>query len=690
MDVTKSMFTLVKARDWDRLMERLIADGKKANINAKDEQGNTLLMHVVVMNQEKLIDQLLLLGANIDGLDREGRSILHHPIKFGLDRVVDMLLTHPSTKKIIGIPLVDLRDGDGNTPLHYAGMFSNTHAAKLLLAEGANPNPHNHQHETPLHLTMSSKLVSILLTAGAHPNVLDATGLAPLHYAALRRRADVIRELLSHPSTDVNVRSMDQELTPAMHVLDPKHRALLDMLLDKGADLTAQDAYGNSMFHQCITDGYPETFDYLVAKYQGKCPEAWDMVNVYGMTPLHLALAAGDRTNYPLHELVRCTDLNIQDQDGNTTLFYLAQSGAWKDFQDVLLPKVLDAFIVNHRGQAPFDVAKDRDAFLDLLVKSMIKDPKADKKILTDAKRRIVEERVSVAGEVNGYCVSFKVDQTIRFNTFLGISLDVLAGCLLLAKEKGVVTLVHPRMFDASNTLDHFKSLHTKRRYTATDLYDIEILWSYQKIYIPPTLALAIKRHLAGPARFLVVPLGIELTKGGHANMLIIDKQTRTIERFEPSGRDNPIGFYYNPKFLDDQLKEKLMPFYPDYRYLMPSDYMPKIGFQLFDAAEESKIVGDPDGFCTTWCAWYAMQRATYPDLDQGKLVRRLVISVKRSGVRFRDLIRSYGKQIGDLRDSILTTLGMDLNDWINARISPEQQAMFIKHALDMSGLERQ
>ena len=40
----------------------------------------------------------------------------------------------------------------------------------------------------------------------------------------------------------------------------------------------------------------------------------------------------------------------------------------------------------------------------------------------------------------------------------------------------------------------------------------------------------------------IAIPLAIELTNGSHANMLLIDKETMTVERFEPNGANYPLG----------------------------------------------------------------------------------------------------------------------------------------------------
>ena len=54
------------------------------------------------------------------------------------------------------------------------------------------------------------------------------------------------------------------------------------------------------------------------------------------------------------------------------------------------------------------------------------------------------------------------------------------------------------------------------------------------------------------------------------------------IKRFEPNGSDYPFKFNYNPFLLDSLLENKFENlFHENTIYLKPSEYLPKIGFQL-------------------------------------------------------------------------------------------------------------
>ena len=182
--------------------------------------------------------------------------------------------------------------------------------------------------------------------------------------------------------------------------------------------------------------------------------------------------------------------------------------------------------------------------------------------------------------------------------------------------------------------------------------------------------------------RLLIIPIGIELAQGSHANILIYDKKNNTIERFEPNGKEHPLNFYYNPNLLDTYLHKTFEKYFLNVKYLKPSDFLPKIGFQLYDANEtkKTKIIGDPGGYCVAWCFWYAYNRALYIDIPPDQLVITLIIAIKKKNQLFRDVIRSFAKNITNIRDDILIKVDIDINDWINNNVTSEQ----VKHVHEL------
>ena len=162
--------------------------------------------------------------------------------------------------------------------------------------------------------------------------------------------------------------------------------------------------------------------------------------------------------------------------------------------------------------------------------------------------------------------------------------------------------------------------------------------------------------------------------------MLIYDKKINEIERFEPNGSSYPYKFNYNPTLLDKILNDKFSNYFDNLKYYKPIDYLPKIGFQLLEAFEhyKTKKIGDPGGFCASWSTWYTFMRIKYNDLDRSKIVKKLIQKIREVGIRFKDLIRNFSKQITNLRDEYLKESEIDINQWINGSYSQENLEKFI------------
>ena len=125
---------------------------------------------------------------------------------------------------------------------------------------------------------------------------------------------------------------------------------------------------------------------------------------------------------------------------------------------------------------------------------------------------------------------------------------------------------------------------------------------------------------------------------------------------------------------MDKLLEQKFKNIDENIKYISPAEFLPKIGFQLFDAIENKKRkIGDPEGYCALWSIWYTDMRLTYKDYDRKKLVKLLLKIIKLNNISFKNMIRNYGKNIIDIRDDILKKSNLDINDWLNDQFTDLQ-----------------
>ena len=289
-------------RQHHEVAKLLLANG--ADVNARNERGNTPLLSAAYYAASNTVWLLLLAGADSE----DGTSALHMAAMandrdkcrtaylllaagagayggkgynrqntvsyyreeerlFPIDCHESVLSTGPATvrtttNRASNAPAVDLNfhDSEGHSLLHIAAMAGNTTLAKRLLDAGADPNAVDNIGLTPLHHAFSGyrdpHVAWLLLDAGADPNVRNSIGQTPLHYAASS--------------------------------LDDDNADLLFRLWQRGARRDVIDNYGNSLLHEAARFGDSEILKLLVLNARGNV----NITDINGNTPLHWA--AGD------------------------------------------------------------------------------------------------------------------------------------------------------------------------------------------------------------------------------------------------------------------------------------------------------------------------------------------------------------------------------------------------------------
>jgi ankyrin repeat protein len=123
------------------------------------------------------------MGAEVDAKDDEGNTPLHSAVRAS---------AHETCRTLVeGGADVNARSERGFTPLHVAALHSDAEAARLLLAAGAELNMRDNKGETTLHLAAICshsgnqcwRIVAVLVAWGADVKIPAANGTTPLDVA---------------------------------------------------------------------------------------------------------------------------------------------------------------------------------------------------------------------------------------------------------------------------------------------------------------------------------------------------------------------------------------------------------------------------------------------------------------------------------------------------------------------------
>jgi cytohesin len=273
----------------------------------------------------------------------------------------------------------DVKDLDGDAPLHITAEQCRSDLAELLLKHGADPNARDRHGFTSLHIAVwvrCGAVVEPLLRHGADPNARDAGGRTPLHRAADEGCADVAELLLDY-GADPNV--VDRGGWTPLHLVDI-HVDLLEILLSRGAYPDVANPGGEAAIITYAMNGYVDEVAVLLD--HGAHSEAKDG---FLRTPafyaaegghvdvLHLLLDRGAEVTlreaaligdvYLAEELLKQgADPNEQDISGRTPLHYAfwAPEGGWRcrvEVAELLLKHGADPNARDKDGKTPLHYA---------------------------------------------------------------------------------------------------------------------------------------------------------------------------------------------------------------------------------------------------------------------------------------------------------------------------------------------
>jgi Carboxypeptidase regulatory-like domain/Ankyrin repeats (3 copies)/Ankyrin repeat len=185
---------LVKAAmedDLEALNGALVAT-RDANVRDKDAH-TTALEYAVRNGNREMVQVLLWAKVDVNARDEDGQTVL-------------MMLSEKVTSEIVWDLInagakVNHRDKDGDTALLSAAEINNVDALKALLDAGAKVNTANNDGETALMKTASNGFVNnvrALILAGADVNARDKEGKTALMYANSNNEPAVARLLKAH------------------------------------------------------------------------------------------------------------------------------------------------------------------------------------------------------------------------------------------------------------------------------------------------------------------------------------------------------------------------------------------------------------------------------------------------------------------------------------------------------------
>ena len=252
--------------------------------------------------------------ASVNSRDENERTPLHSAVGAGHLEVAEFLLQHGAD--------VNAVDYSKSSPLHLAANSGSADVVALLVRNGANLEARNMQERTPLHLACvwgrNLECCRFLIESGAEINVTDRSGSPLIQDAIFMNNREIVDLLLDsgadfpqeerglmqalyfsvttgmeRPFNSIKEKC-EQSGLPWWEAVSLHTAAaggsveIAKMLVEKGADVSAENRYGLLPIHVAAESGNADFIDYL--KAEGADIDARSKV---GKTALHYAADAG-------------------------------------------------------------------------------------------------------------------------------------------------------------------------------------------------------------------------------------------------------------------------------------------------------------------------------------------------------------------------------------------------------------
>lgn len=364
----------------------------------KDENGRTMVHYFVTRKNENAINKCIEKGIPLSEEDIEGKT----PLMLAYEDAVNeksiniaAALIMARCEPVRGIYSyfedavrtrnVSLRFDDNQTPLHIAAVQGQTGIIKYLLANGASTKVQDNTGTTPLHEAVRYghlDVVKLLIEHGANVNATDSLGKTPLLLIIPKENQNEIYNELLNKRADATAKDLYGDTALHIATMCNADISVLQKLYDSGADVNERNKSGVTPLSLAIEYGLVDHMQFYSSK--GADINAEDNTNSTpltkafaqdisvlktlvnssnissrdskGNTALHLAIKYNVSLDY-LRYLIECgADIDARNSDGESVL-YLAVQNNNKAVGEILIGRGANVYATNNASFSPLRLA---------------------------------------------------------------------------------------------------------------------------------------------------------------------------------------------------------------------------------------------------------------------------------------------------------------------------------------------
>ncbi|XP_067656470.1 serine/threonine-protein phosphatase 6 regulatory ankyrin repeat subunit B-like [Haliotis asinina] len=257
----------------------------KLDINSRGQYGRTPLMLAAKSGHKRMFELLMDKGGDVSLRDDHSDNILHVVCYRGNVEMVKYILAHTkldvNSKGYYGrtplmvaaneghkiaFELLVERGGDisiidvlGNNIIHLACNGGDIESVRYILSQSnVDVNRRRRDKRTPLMNAAYNghkKMFALIVERGGDVSLKDAGGDNILHRACYGGHLDMMTYVLSHIKLDINSRGRFGR-TPMMAAAYSGHEELVEVLMERGGDVSLKDDHGHDIIQIACSYGH--------------------------------------------------------------------------------------------------------------------------------------------------------------------------------------------------------------------------------------------------------------------------------------------------------------------------------------------------------------------------------------------------------------------------------------------------
>jgi ankyrin repeat protein len=358
-------------------IQELILNGKiaeaqemfqtKVDINLTDNNGNTALHAAASVDQADFVTFLILKGADTEIKNNNGETPLHVALKNKSTKTVEILAALNSNifakdgdgKSALEIGLQegdlfytalfttktgDIRDGLGQSIIHYLVKLENRTAIDYCISKNMNLSVEDNSGNTPLSIAYSQ--------SQSIESVRIAASLLLANAAPLRGKYSFFEDAVKTRNPSMR---FDDGQTPLHLATTEGETAMVQYLIERGANVQAKDMNGSTPLHEAVRHGYTSIVKLLLANKANI-----NIQDSMGKTPLLIITPQESRLEMYTLLLSKGANPNAKDLYGDTPLHITTMTGTDTKVLQILVDAGADFNERNKKGVTPLALSVER------------------------------------------------------------------------------------------------------------------------------------------------------------------------------------------------------------------------------------------------------------------------------------------------------------------------------------------